>query len=95
MLYKLKDKDNTALICIYVIKELVISQLLPSEYKDYINVFNTNTVTQLPIAYKGLNYKIKLKLNTTPPYRPLYNLLETELYVLCNYLEINLAFRFI
>ena len=95
MLYKLKNKNNTALICICVIEELVTSQLLPSEYKDYMNIFNANIVTQLPIAHKGLNHEIKLKLNTTPPYRPLYNLLETELYVLHNYLKTNLAFRFI
>ena len=44
---------------------------------------------------KGLDHKIKLKPNTTPPYGPLYNLSESELQVLRDYLETNLASGFI
>ena len=53
------------------------------------------TTAKLLMIRKGLNYKIKLKLNTTPLYRPLYNLSRSELQVLRDYLKTNLALSFI
>ena len=53
-------------------------------------MFDTSKVSILPL-YKSTNYSIKIIEGKEPLYRPLYNLLESELRVLREYIKENLT----
>jgi hypothetical protein len=66
------------------------SEKLPSELSSYQDVFSTIQSKILPHR-KSTNHAIELKEDKTPPYRPIYPLSQTELYILRQYLDENIA----
>lgn len=54
--------------------------------QDYVDVFSVENASVL-LAYSKLDYAIDITPNTEPLYGPLYNLLQSELAVLQDYLE--------
>ncbi|RFU31042.1 hypothetical protein B7463_g5289, partial [Scytalidium lignicola] len=76
----LKPQENTS-------KEANRMQpVIPSEYDDYLNVFNTNLTGILP-PYTSLEHHINLEEGQTSPWGLIYALAEDELAVLHDYLE--------
>jgi hypothetical protein len=55
-----------------------------NKYKDFSEVFDPNKASELP-DLGGIEYSINT--DSTVPYRPLYNLSETQLEVLYLYLQ--------
>ena len=63
-------------------------------YKDLTNVFSPSNVNFLP-PHRDEDYGIELESGKTPPFDPLYNLSEYQLKKLCEYIDENLANKFI
>ena len=64
-----------------------IKELLPKQYKRYINIFNLNKANKLPLHKPGIDYRIKLKPNKNSkekkvPWGALYNISHNKLLVL-------------
>ena len=69
--------------------------LIPKEYKDLAEVFSKNKAHELPPNRGPLDHHIYLKEGSKPVFGPIYNLFETELQVLKEYIDENLHKRFI
>ena len=69
----------------YVDNVVQLLTILLLELLDFTDVVLTNDSKTL-LDYKGSGYAIKLKLGTTAPFSPLYNLSLKELGVLREYL---------
>jgi len=67
---------------------------LPEKYKDLVDVFEKIDADQLP-AHSPYDCPIDLEEGHSPPFGPIYGLLEPELQALCDYLTENLAKGFI
>jgi hypothetical protein len=67
---------------------------LPEKYKDFVNVFEKSNADQLP-AHSPYDCPINLEEGHSPPFSPIYGLLEPKLQALHDYLTENLAKGFI
>jgi hypothetical protein len=67
---------------------------LPKKYKDFANVFEKNKADQLP-KHHPHDCPIDLEEGHSPPFGPIYGLLEPELQALRDYLTENLAKGFV
>ena len=67
---------------------------LPSEYKDYQEMFGEEAVATLP-EHQEWDHEIPLEDRKKPTHSPIYTLSAKELEVLRDYLDKNLAKRFI
>ena len=63
---------------------------IPDEYKDFAEVFSKKKASQLPPHRGRLDHSITLEEGSKPTYGPIYNLSETELSVLKEYIEEHL-----
>ena len=68
---------------------------IPKEYKDLVEVFSKNKAHELPPNRGPLNHHIHLEEGSKPVFGPIYNLSETELQVLKEYIDENLRKCFI
>jgi hypothetical protein len=68
---------------------------IPSEYRDLAAVFSKANADKLPPHRVHLDHSIPLEPGSKPHSRPTYSLSEVELEVLHEYLNTNLAKRFI
>ena len=68
---------------------------IPKEYEDLAEVFSKNKAHELPPNRGPLDHHIHLKEDSKPVFGPIYNLSETELQVLKEYIDENLRKRFI
>ena len=66
------------------------SAALPAAYSSYSDIFSEQASETLPPYRGNLDHAIDLQPSTTPPFGPLYNLSESELVVLKDYIEQNL-----
>jgi len=67
---------------------------VPSKYQDYLHVFSKRQGMTLP-PHRAYDHKIETDPGTTPPFGPIYSLLEVEQLALHEFLEENLANHFI
>lgn len=67
---------------------------LPTEYTDFVNVFNKKLSNTLP-PHRNYDCKIDLQKNAEPPWGPIYSLSMPELETLRKYIDDNLANGFI
>ena len=63
---------------------------IPDEYKDLAEVFSEKRASKLPPHRGRLDHSITLEEGFKPTYGPIYNLSETELSVLKEYIEEHL-----
>ena len=63
---------------------------IPKEYEDLTEVFSKNKAHELPPNHGPLDHHIHLKEGSKPVFGPIYNLSETELQVLKEYIDENL-----
>lgn len=68
---------------------------IPPEYEDLSKVFSESLANQLPPHRGHLDHSIPLEEGAKPTFGPIYNLSETELEVLKEYIETNLEKGFI
>jgi hypothetical protein len=68
---------------------------IPPEYRDLAAVFSKANADKLPPHCGHLDHSIPLELGTKPHSGPTYSLSEVKLEVLREYLDTNLAKRFI
>ena len=68
---------------------------IPKEYADLAEVFSKNKAHELPPNRGPLDHHIHLEEGSKPVFGPIYNLSETELQVLKEYIDENLRKRFI
>ena len=68
---------------------------ISKEYEDLAEVFSKNKVHELPPNCGPLDHHIHLEEGSKPVFGPIYNLSETELQVLKEYIDENLRKRFI
>jgi hypothetical protein len=75
--------------------QMLADTVLPSEYKEYEELFNPVTeITELP-THQPWDHKIPLELGAKPKFGPIYRLSAKELEVLRKYIKDNLARGFI
>ena len=67
---------------------------IPEEYHDFANVFSKAKAEKLALHWP-YNLKINLEEGTSPLIVPMYPLSQSELEVLCNFLDDHLRTRFI
>ena len=67
---------------------------LPPEYHEFVDVFSESKARSLP-PHRSFNHKIKLEEGKTPPFGPVYSLLEAEHKALEEYVTKNLRSGFI
>ncbi len=67
---------------------------IPKAYRDLANVFSPSNANFLQ-PHREEDHAIKLKPGKTPSFGPLYNLSEYQLKTLREYIDENLANRFI
>ncbi len=67
---------------------------IPKAYRDLAKVFSLSNANSLP-TYRDEDCAIELEPEKTPPFGPLYNLSEYQLKTLREYIDKNLANRFI
>jgi hypothetical protein len=67
---------------------------LPTYYKEYLDVFEKKNANLLP-QYRPYDCLIDLQESTQPPFGPIYNLFQNKLVALREYLDENLAKKFI
>ena len=63
---------------------------IPKEYADFAEVFSKNKAHELPPNRGPLDHHIHLEEDFKPVFGPIYNLSETELQVLKEYIDENL-----
>ena len=63
-----------------------ISDRIPTEYHEYLSVFNRDAADALP-PHRSFDHAIDLKEGEEPPWGPIYALSPTELKALKEYLE--------
>ena len=71
-----------------------LKELVPEVYHDFLDLFEKKEADKLP-PHRPIDHTIPLKPNTEPPFGRLYNLSETELIALREYLHENLKKGFI
>jgi hypothetical protein len=64
-----------------------VEPAIPQEYAEYSDVFSEEQSETLPPLDSNKQHSIELKEGREPPYSPIYNLSETELKVLRDYLH--------
>jgi hypothetical protein len=74
-------------------KEEMIEDI-PPQYQDFKDVFEKKNADLLP-KHRPYDCAIELQEGTQPPFGPIYNLLQTELTALREYIDENLAKGFI
>ena len=67
---------------------------IPEEYHDFTNVFSKAKAEKLAL-HQPYDLKINLEEGTSPPIIPMYPLPQSELEVLCNFLDDHLRTGFI
>ena len=67
---------------------------IPKAYRDLANVLLPSNANFLP-SHRDEHHAIELDTGKTPPFSPLYNLSEYQLKTLRDYMDKNLANRFI
>jgi len=70
-------------------KKLSVEEIVPTEYHDFLDLFDEKGSTKLPPRRK-VDHKINLIPGGTPPFKVLYGLSEKELEILKDYLETNM-----
>ena len=97
------ENDETILIYLLAIisitksdklKSLIVNLILLNCYKKYADVFLKDLINQLS-ENELHDHVINLKLGKTALYKPLYNLSETKLATLWDYIDTNLLNNFI
>jgi hypothetical protein len=88
-------QNENIIVIIEICDVKILPQKLPVKYKKFKNVFNNESILQLPNHRLSLNYSIYLKLSIIPPYEPLYNFFEIKLKIFRAYIDINLVIKFI
>ena len=68
---------------------------IPSKYADYIDVFSSDSMAELPKHTDINDHLINLRDNKQSPYSPIYSLGLVELKTLKTYIETTLANSFI
>jgi len=68
---------------------------IPEQYRDLAEVFSKSKAHELPPHRGHLDHHIPLVEDAKPVFGPIYNLSETELQVLKDYIDDNLRKRFI
>ena len=68
--------------------------LLSEHFDEFLHVFKKGKAQELP-PHRSYNHSIPLKPDSAPPFSPLYGMSHEELLVLKEYIEENLAKRFI
>ena len=68
---------------------------VPLEYAEYADVFEESQAEQLPPSRPNVDHEIPLIPNAKPVYGPIYNLSETELRTLKEYIDKMIAKGFI
>ena len=68
---------------------------IPEEYRDLAEVFSKSKSEELPPHHGSLDHVIPLEKDSKPVFSPIYNLSETELQVLREYIDENLRKGFI
>ena len=97
--HHIKDQQQNHIIFVASIttsesEELAEFNKIPPKYQEFSKVFSKRLADKLP-PHRVYDHKIILKPDTTVPFGPLYNLSETELNTLKEYLEENLEKGFI
>jgi hypothetical protein len=67
---------------------------IPSQYQEFKDVFKKRNADTLP-KHRPYDCTINLVEGMQPPFRPIYNLLQDKLVMLCGYLDENLEKGFI
>src|SRR5439155_16134980 len=73
----------------------ITDPVIPDEYRDLAEVFSKAKSEELPPHRGSLDHAIPLEKDSKPVFGPIYNLSETELQVLKEYIDTNLRKRFI
>ncbi len=73
---------------------IVVKDVLSSEYHEFLDVFDKKTFNTL-VSHRSYDHKIVLKKNVISDYTSLYKMFEKELKIVKKYLEDNLKKRFI
>jgi len=68
---------------------------IPEKYRDLAEVFSKSKSEELPPHRGSLDHAIPLEKDSKPVFSPIYNLSETELQVLREYIDENLRKGFI
>ena len=68
--------------------------LVPEHFHEFLHVFEKGKAQELP-PHRTYNHSIPLKPDSAPPFGPLYGMSQKKLLVLKEYIEENLAKRFI
>src|SRR5205814_6146636 len=71
------------------------SPVIPEEYRDLTEAFSKSKSEELPPHHGSLDHSIPLEKDSKPVFGPIYNLSETELQVLREYIEEKLRKGFI
>jgi hypothetical protein len=71
------------------------SELIPSEYHDFKEIFIKENADKLPPHRPGVDHEINLKDGCEPPFKPIYSLSLNELTELREYIDENLKKGFI
>src|SRR5205814_5580118 len=71
------------------------SPVIPEEYRDLAEAFSKSKSEELPPHHGSLDHSIPLDKDSKPVFGPIYNLSETELQVLREYIEEKLRKGFI
>lgn len=75
-------------------EEELLKEVVPEEYHDFADVFSEGFAKSLP-PHRPYDHKIDLEEGTSPPSRKIYNMSETELKALKDYLDEMLGKGFI
>ncbi len=67
---------------------------IPKEYKDLANIFSLSNANSLPL-HRVEDHAIEVERGKTSPFDPIYNLSEYQLKTFCEYIDKNLAYRYI
>ena len=93
----MKTAKNEVVFAIYatlVSNPVQTTSELPTQYKEYQDVFEKNNADMLP-QHHPYDCSIDLQEGTQPSFSPIYNLSQNELAALREYLDENLAKNFI
>src|SRR5690606_23295740 len=71
-----------------------LAKIVPPEYHDFLPLFSNTVASKLP-PHRYVDHAIELEPNTKPPFGPMYNMSETELKLLREWLDENLSKGFI
>jgi len=72
----------------------ILDEVVPPEYHDFANIFLEGEAKTLP-PHRPYDHKINLEEGTEPPFRKIYNMSETELKLLKDYIDNMLGKGFI